>query len=102
MQAAEGNGAAKAGLQAMFGHLSCAVARLSRHTLNLYKLGAMDQNKTTLERAFELAKSGVYANLDELRMKLKAEGYDLKQTEGTALRKQLNLIMQSARTNAIQ
>jgi transposase len=95
MQAAEGNGAAKAGLQAMFGHLS-------RHTLNLYKLGAMDQNKTTLERAFELAKSGVYANLDELRMKLKAEGYDLKQTEGTALRKQLNLIMQSARTNAIQ
>jgi hypothetical protein len=82
------------------GHLSSAVTRLSRHTPNPNKLGVMDQNKTTLERAFELAKSGVYANFDELRTKLKAEDYDLKQMEGTALRKQLNLIMQSARTNA--
>lgn len=62
---------------------------------------AMDHRKTTLERAFELAKSGVYANFGEVRTKIKNEGYDVRQMiGGLSLRKQINQIIQSARANA--
>jgi hypothetical protein len=58
----------------------------------------MDHRKTTLERAFELAKSGIYANFAEVRTKIKSEGYDIHQMEGAALRRQINQIIQSARS----
>ena len=58
----------------------------------------MDPNKTALERAFELAESRKYANVAEIRDRLKTEGYDLKQLEGFALRKQLAEIIRKART----
>jgi hypothetical protein len=53
----------------------------------------MDQSKTTLERAFELAKSGKVASVTDIRAQLKGEGYVQQQIEGPALGRQLrNLI----------
>lgn len=49
----------------------------------------MNENKTTLERAFELAGSGKCASMDELTRMLKAEGYASGQLVGPSLRKQL-------------
>jgi hypothetical protein len=50
---------------------------------------AMTTNATVLERAFELASSGMCASLDDLRRRLKKEGYELNQLQGRALRMQL-------------
>ncbi|MGT2464735.1 hypothetical protein ACVOMV_03555 [Mesorhizobium atlanticum] len=60
----------------------------------------MDHRKTTLERAFELAKSGACANFAEVRANLKSEGYDIRQLEGLALRKQIKQLIKTARENA--
>lgn len=60
----------------------------------------MERYKTTIERAFELAESGFCADFREVRAKLRGEGYDLDQLEGTSLRKQLNQICQKARADA--
>ena len=60
----------------------------------------MDHTKTALERAFELAKTGVYANFGEVRTKIKKEGYDIRQMDGFSLRKQINQIIQGAREKA--
>src|SRR3569832_1458454 len=64
------------------------------------KLAPMDPNKSTLERAFELAKSGTYANLSELRAAIKAEGYTAAQIEGPALGRQLRRLMDASRAAA--
>ncbi|TPK70285.1 hypothetical protein FJ930_18340 [Mesorhizobium sp. B2-4-15] len=56
----------------------------------------MDPNKTTLERAFELARSGKCNNLPSLRQLLKSEGYDLRQLEGKALLNQLQALITAA------
>ena len=56
-------------------------------------LGTMDGTKTTLERAFELARSGSVLNMAELYSKLKREGYMLSQIDGPALRRQLSQLM---------
>ncbi|PBB33185.1 hypothetical protein CK221_24415 [Mesorhizobium sp. WSM3868] len=63
-------------------------------------LSAMDQNKRALERAFDLAQSGVYVNFGEVRTKIRNEGYDSRQMNGLALRKQISQLIQSARANA--
>jgi len=60
----------------------------------------MDRSRTTLERAFQLAESGWFANVPDIRDRLKSEGYDRKQLDGPALRKQLIQIIRKARTNA--
>lgn len=52
-------------------------------------LSDMDANKTTLERAFELARSGKCLSLPEIAHTLKSEGYSVSQIEGQSLRKQL-------------
>lgn len=62
-------------------------------------LSAMDGSKSTLERAFELAKSGECKGLDELRKKLKAEGYSESQIMGNSLIGHLRTKMREA-TNA--
>ncbi|RUU93342.1 hypothetical protein EOB59_03295 [Mesorhizobium sp. M7A.F.Ca.MR.176.00.0.0] len=59
----------------------------------------MEPNKTTLERAFELARSGDCADFAQIKAKLRAERYDLAQLEGGMLRKQLNEICQQARAS---
>lgn len=73
---------------------------MSRGAANIYMLSAMKPNTTSLERAFELAKSGQYLTMDHIRTKLKAEGYDFRQLEGRVLSKQLVEIMQNAHANA--
>lgn len=54
--------------------------------------------RTTLERAFELAKSGKFSSLETLRAQLVAEKYaDVRtQTSGPALTKQLRDLMKKA------
>ncbi len=55
----------------------------------------MDIGKTTLERAFELARSGRFGTVSELKLAVVAEGYDRKQLEGQALSRQLAALIKS-------
>lgn len=57
----------------------------------------MDQNKTALERAFELAASGACRTVADIRHRVKLEGYPQQQIEGRALSKQLASIIDRAR-----
>jgi len=57
----------------------------------------MDEKPTTLERAFQLAKSGTCVSVPDLRKQLKAEGYSINQVTGPNLNKQLVALIQSAR-----
>jgi len=52
---------------------------------------------TTLERAFELARTGDYAGIGEIREALSAEGYALSQLDGPSLQKQLRELCANAR-----
>ena len=54
----------------------------------------MDKNRTTLERAFEIASSGKCNDLAALRKHLKSEGYDPDQVAGPSLQKQLRSLME--------
>ena len=56
----------------------------------------MESGKTCLERAFELARSGDYHDVQEIVQRLRAEYYDANQIEGRALRDQLRAIMKIA------
>jgi hypothetical protein len=49
----------------------------------------LQSNKTTLERAFELARSGKYRTIRELIRELSSEGYSAEQVEGKQVRTQL-------------
>lgn len=53
----------------------------------------MHQEKTVLERAFDLAKSGQCATIDQIRQKLKAESYNQDFIQGRSLLAQLRAIM---------
>lgn len=55
----------------------------------------MDQNKTTLERAFELAKSGRFKNATDLKRAVAAEGYQKSQLDGPSLTRQLTTIIKA-------
>jgi hypothetical protein len=57
--------------------------------------------KTTLERAFELAKSGKVASISELRQQLHAERYDTSQINGPALGRQLRGMMRKSRDEVV-
>ncbi len=56
----------------------------------------MEANKSPLERAFELARSGQFVTLSSLVQRLSWEGYSSTQIEGPQLKKQLNAIIQAA------
>ena len=49
----------------------------------------MNNIKTPLERAFEIAASGKVRTVDEIRMTMRHEGFDTKAVTGPALNKQL-------------
>lgn len=49
----------------------------------------MDKDKTALERAFELARTGRYPTVDLIRRAISAEGYFQNQIEGRDLSRQL-------------
>jgi hypothetical protein len=53
--------------------------------------------QTTLERAFDLARTGDYAGIGEIRDALKAEGFTLRQLDGPSLQKQLRKLCADAR-----
>lgn len=56
----------------------------------------MDQNKTALERAFELARSGRYPTVELIRRAISAEGYFQTQIEGRELARQLRALIDAA------
>jgi hypothetical protein len=62
-------------------------------------LCVMHINKTALERAFELARSGACANVALIVRRLNSEGYLGAQVDGRQLKKQLARIIEEA-TNA--
>jgi hypothetical protein len=53
----------------------------------------MDPKKTTVERAFELARSGQCRTINEIRQQLKIEGYNEGLIVGRTLLLQLRTIM---------
>lgn len=57
----------------------------------------MKPNTTALERAFELAKSGKFANVTEVKSVVAKEGYPMNQMEGPALAKQLRALIKAHR-----
>lgn len=57
----------------------------------------MEQNKSAMERAFEIARTGSSRSLSEIRVQLNAEGYDTRSLEGPALSKQIREIAKKAR-----
>ena len=56
----------------------------------------MLEQKSVLERAFELAKSGECANLTDLRRRLRQEGYQPRDLFGRTLKVQLSRAIQVA------
>ncbi|MBL8902716.1 MAG: hypothetical protein JNK83_05440, partial [Rhizobiales bacterium] len=56
----------------------------------------MEANKSCLERAFEIARSGRVPNFPFLVKQLKSEGYGQDQVQGPALKKQLNALIEKA------
>jgi len=58
---------------------------------------AMQANTTAIERAFELAKSGRYVNVGEIKYRLHVEGYFADAITGTQLCEQLKAIIDTAR-----
>jgi len=56
----------------------------------------MKPNVSALERAFELAHTGRFTTIEDLRRKLRDEGYPLGQLVGPYLHKQLQQMMVEA------
>ena len=56
----------------------------------------MDNSKTTIERAFALARSGLCASLTDVMKTLRREGYRLDQLSGPSLKKQLRSVIKEA------
>jgi hypothetical protein len=61
----------------------------------------MDQRMTALERAFQLARSGQVATIEEIVASLKHDGYDQRQIEGPVLKRQIKALIEAARSEAI-
>ncbi|QGN54630.1 hypothetical protein [Novosphingobium sp. Gsoil 351] len=58
----------------------------------------MRMGHSTLERAFELADSGTFQNIDELRVALQSEGrQDVDENLGLLLVRQLNKMIEARR-----
>ena len=60
-------------------------------------LRTMDHTVTALERAFQLAKSGDYTSVTDIKKRLGAEGYSIAQITGRVLSKQLDALIKAAR-----
>jgi hypothetical protein len=57
----------------------------------------MHMNKTAIERAFELARSGRFAKLEDIKAQLKLEGYSDAQVIGPTLFRQLRKLISEAK-----
>ena len=60
----------------------------------------MDQNFTSIERAFQIAKSGSCESITDLKKLLKTEGYSTDQIEGRMISKQLATLIKGAKADA--
>jgi hypothetical protein len=60
-------------------------------------LGAMNHTLTALERAFQLARSGDYVSVPNIKKQLSIEGYSAAQVTGGMLAKQLLALIREAR-----
>lgn len=56
----------------------------------------MHKGMTSLERAFEIARSGKCSTVDKIRKQLKSEGYDYDQICGRSLFRQLRKLIREA------
>lgn len=56
----------------------------------------MTYRMNTIERAFELAKSGKYISIAEIRKQLVVEGFSNSQITGGVLLRQLRLLIEQA------
>lgn len=83
-----------------FGSRLAAAGFCCRHPCDCDTFRIMEFNKTTLERAFEIARSGGFRTIADLRSQLKHEGYAVQQLDGRALSKQLLGIARKSRQNA--
>jgi len=61
----------------------------------------MKPNTSTLERAFELASSGLYPTVSQIRLKLAREGYPYRLVHGRELKKQLVAAITKARCERV-
>ena len=59
----------------------------------------MQANKSAVERAFDLAKSGKFKNVDAVKSSLSREGYSTAQIEGPILLRQLREAIKAAPTD---
>jgi arginine repressor len=57
----------------------------------------MDYHVTALERAFQMARSGQYPSVEDIRKQLRAEGFSSAQVTGRALSRQLKELILQAR-----
>jgi phosphohistidine phosphatase SixA len=60
----------------------------------------MDHTITALERAFQLAKSGDYGSVPDIKRRLIREGYSVAAITGGALSKQLLALIRGSRSAA--
>ena len=60
----------------------------------------MEANKTSLERAFELARIGNCQTMTDIGRELKSEGYAVIDLEGPSLRRQLKELMRKSTTRS--
>jgi hypothetical protein len=58
----------------------------------------MEHRMTSLERAFQMARSGRYASVAEIKKQLNLEGFSAAQVTGTALSRQLRELIRAAQT----
>jgi hypothetical protein len=61
----------------------------------------MTLRMTTIERAFELASSGNYVSVSEIRKQLDSEGFYTSQITGGVLLRQLRNLMQQAQKHSL-
>lgn len=61
----------------------------------------MNTSKTPLERAFELARTGRYMTVAEVKAAMSAEGYGTEQVTGPTLMKQLRGIIAESKEETI-
>ena len=57
---------------------------------------AMEPNKTAIERGFELARTGLYSDVGDIKARLRNEGYFTDTVTGPRLRAQIKRLMQAA------
>ena len=58
---------------------------------------SMDPNTSAVERAFQLAKAGQCASINDIMRKLKSEGYPVERLVGSSLIKQLKAMISASR-----